>query len=596
MNPNARQMDNQKGNQKGNQMGNQRIRKKNYNKTANVIFQGINPYLDIKNEQGFKKIHWHRNLSNEWYIKDDNIVNDSGVTIREVDHRINRGEISIGSSSYDGDKYDVRNLFVKLVEELFFSNYGECLQMEKALYLSMQLLLKELQDNISKDFEDILHVAKDHINKFFKNTSAHNQKELEKIIGPDMTLSLNDEGNLVFNEKSLRRYLALTKLQLNIDIEQEYSTFENDALISDIQRRQSDLARKISKVEEHIENYLHAALHRFPLKYYRDSDSFAVMFENNAMEILEDHLHLHLYDKYVEHREKSSANFRIDIMTVDLFIQDMLSILHHTIDYNVHTLFVKLNKHLNGDLKCLIAFFLYLFNIEKFRNNDIIKSIKEKSEDLEGNKILSNAYNLFMIEKSEINIAETKFKIFVKSKFDFNLDDKKVRTLEKKLYDIYQNRQLIQAFNLIAYQILIQRIVKDYAHFVELLKTTSSIYQPSYQKVIDKFAFQGNEHFLTIPIETYEKLVKEYLKIKDNRNFHFNDTLGDNRKISNSLAHLKRKMNKITIMMKILKNLNEEMTTLKDVSKLTPGQTVRNKQAIIFYVHLIREFKDDWFY
>ncbi|CAG9473116.1 Plasmodium exported protein, unknown function [Plasmodium vivax] len=568
------------------------------NKAANAIYQGINPYLDIKkySEEALKQIQWHRNLSDDWYVKDDKIVNDSGVTIKEVEHRINRGEISIGSLCYDGDKHDdVRNLFVKLIDELFFSNYGECLEVEKKLYLSTQVLLKKLQDDISEDFEAILHVARHHIKNFFKNTSAHNQQELEKITGINMTLSLNDEGKLLFNNKHLHRFLALTKFELNINLEQEYSTFENYSLISDIQCVYVDLAIEISKVEEDIVKYLHSALHRFPLKYYRDANAFAVMFQSNAMIILEDNLHVNLYHKYVEQMEKSNASFRIDIKPIDSLLQDMLSILNHTIDYNVHALFVKLNKHLNGDLKSLIGFFLYLFNIEKFRNHDIIKSIKEKGDDLEENKILSNTYDLFMIEKNDINIAEIKFKIFVKNKFDFNVDDKKVRSLEKKLYDIYQNKHLVEAFNLIAYQILIKRIVKDYAYFVEVLKRTSYRYQPLFKKVIDVFLVRRDEHILTIPRKKYDKLVKDYIKIKDNSNFHFN-ILGGNQNITNSLSRLKRQMNKIKIMIKILMCLNDEMTTLKDVSRLTPGEKERNKKAIIFYSYLIREFKDDWFH
>ncbi|GAB67540.1 hypothetical protein PCYB_121080 [Plasmodium cynomolgi strain B] len=568
------------------------------NKAANAIYQGINPYLDIKkySEEALKQIQWHRNLSDDWYVKDDNIVNDSGATIKEVEHRINRGEISIGGQCYDGDKHDdLRNLFVKLIDELFFSNYGECLEMEKKLYLSTQAFLKKLQDDINEDFEAILHVVRHHIKNFFKKTSAHNQQELEKITGIDMNLRINDEGNLLFNNKNLHHFLAFTKLELNIDLEQEYSTFENYSLISDIERVYIDLAIEISKVEEDIAKYLNSTLHRFPLKYYRDANAFAVMFQSNAMIILEDNLHVNLYHKYVEQMEKSNANFRIDIKPIDSLLQDMLSILNHTIDYNVHALFVKLNKHLNGDLKSLIAFFLYLFNIEKFRNHDIIKSIEEKSEDLEESKIMSNSYNLFMIEKNDINIAEIKFKIFVKNKFDFNVDDKKVRSLEKKLYDIYQNKHLVEAFNLIAYQILIKRIVKDYANFVEQLKKTSYRYQPLFKKVIDLFPLRRDENILIIPRKKYDKLVKDYIKIKDNSNFHFN-ILGGNQNISNSLFRLKRQMNKIKIMIKILMGLNEEMTTLKDVSKLTPGEKERNKKAILFYVRLIREFKDDWFY
>ncbi|ANQ09464.1 Uncharacterized protein PCOAH_00040580 [Plasmodium coatneyi] len=568
------------------------------NNAANAIYQGINPYLDIKkySEEALKQIQWNRNLSSdEWYVKDDNIVNDSGATIKEVEHRINRGQIRIGSQFYDGDKHDdVRNLFVKIIDQLFFSNYGECLEVEKKLYLSTQVLLKKLQDDISEDFETILSVVRNHIKNYFGNTSAHNEEQLKKITGQDMTVSVNEEGNLLFNNKNLHLYLAFTKFELNIDLNKEYSTFENYSLISDIQRVYIDLAIEISKVEEDIAKYVHSALHRFPLKYYRDASDFAVMFQSNAMTILEENLHLYLYHKYVEEEEKLNSNFQIDITPIDLLLQDMLTILNHSIDYNVHALFVELNKHLNGDLKSLIGLLLYLFDMEKFRNHDIIKSIEEKSENLEENKILSNAYDLFMIEKNDINIAEIKFKIFVKNKFDFNVDDKKVRSLEKKLYDIYQNKHLIETFNLIAYQILIKRVVHDYADFVELLKKASYRYQPLFKKAIGVFLTRRDKHILTIPRKKYDKLVQDFIKIKDNSNFHFN-ILGANQNITNSLLRLKRQMNKIKILIKILMGLNEEMTTLKDVSTLTPGQKEFNKKAIIFYAHLIRDFKDDWF-
>ncbi|CAA9989806.1 Plasmodium exported protein, unknown function [Plasmodium knowlesi strain H] len=568
------------------------------NNAANVIYEGINPYLDIKkySEEALKQIQWNRNLCDHWYVKDDNIVSDSGATIKEVQHRINRGEIRIGCESHDGDKHDdLRNLFVKIIDELFFSNYGEFLKVEKKLYLCTQVLLKNLQDDISEYFEAILTVVRHHIKNYFKNTSAHNQQELEKIAGLNMSLSVNKDGNLLFNNKNLHRYLAFSKFELDIDLKQDYSTFEKYSIISDIERVYIDLAIEISKVEEDIDKYVHSALHRFPLKYYRDVSDFAVMFQSNAMTILEDNLHLHLYNKYIEEKEKLNSNFRIDIRLIDLLLQDMLTILNHSIDYNVHALFIELNKHLNGDLKSLIGLLLYLFDLEKIRNHAIIKSIEEKNENLGENKILSNAYDLFMIEKNDINIAEIKFKIFVKNIFDFNVDDKKVRTLEKKIYDIYQNKHLIQTLNLIAYQILIKRVVHDYVDFVELLKRASFKYQPLFNKVIGIFHKRRDNHILTIPRKKYDKLVEDYIKIKDNSNFNFN-ILGANRNISNSLLRLKRQINKIKIMIKILTGLNEGMTTLKDVSKLTPGEKEHNKKAIIFYAHLIRDFKDDWFY
>ncbi|SBT77905.1 Plasmodium exported protein, unknown function [Plasmodium ovale] len=572
------------------------------NKIINSLYFGISPHLDIRNvylrynEVKCDNVKWRRNLSEVWYSSDDKIVNDKGLNIRDVQHKINRGEIRIGTECYDKDKFnDIRHLFTKLVDELCFSKYGDALNVEKKLYISTNILLKGVHEHILKDLQSSIHVAREHIKKYFKKPSTYNQQQLDLIAGLDMIINLNNEGNLIFNSKKINRFLSMTKFDLDILQNGEYSSYDSNFLIKNNERILMNHSDNLSKIEEDIQKHLHSALHRFPLKYYREANAFAVMFQNNAMLILEENLHHNFYDKYVEQMEKSDDNVKINIQPVDDLLSDMISILDHTIDYNVHTFFVKLNKVLNGDLKSFIGFFLYLFGIEKMRNNELLKSIEYENDNINDNQMLSNAYESLVIEKNDIDISELKFNIFIKNKFHFNVNNKHVRSLEKKIYDAFQSKHLMDAFNLIAYQILIKRIVKDYISFVNLLKRNSYRYQPFFKKVIDLFGVKKDEHILIIPRKQYDKLVKEYIKIKENSNFHFN-ILGGNQSLTTSVTRIKRELNKMKILNKLLLALNEEMNKLKDTSMLTPGEKERNKKSIIFYSHVIKEFKEEWFY
>ncbi|SBS87568.1 Plasmodium exported protein, unknown function [Plasmodium malariae] len=567
------------------------------NEIVYITNNRISPYNDIKkyNEGKNTQLRWQRSLSEGWYCPSDQIVDELNETINDVQHKINRGDICIGTRAYDGDEFnDLRKFFIELIDQLFFSNYNECLDMEKKLYLNSHNLLKEIHENISKDFENRHNLARKHIETYFSDPSLHNQQALELMTGSDITLNINDE-NLMVNTKKIEKYFAGAKFELHIAQKEEYSTMENNALISDNEKIWKHHTNNLLNIEEHILKYLNLVLHRFPLKYYRDVNTFAVMFQDNAMNILEENLHNTFYTKYVEQMKNSSDNVHINVLPVEFLLYDMIGVLNHSIDHSVHSFFLKLNKVLNGDLKSFIGFFLYLFDREKMKNNMIIKSLRSDINTIGKNEILSNALELFLIEKNDIDISELKIKIFIKNNFKFNGDDKNLKSLEKKIYDNFQEKQLMESFCIIAYQILIRKVVNDYISFVLLLKKAAHKDQPFFKKVVNAFLLKNNDSNLILSKNKYDELLKEYMKVKEDSNFNFNNP-SFNDKIKSTLSNIKIEINKFKILNKLLCSLNNEMIKIKDTSRLTPGEKERNKKAIIFYSYLIRELKDQWFY
>ncbi|SOV18042.1 fam-f protein [Plasmodium gaboni] len=564
---------------------------------VNIKIQFISLLPNIKNYPDtyffdYSKIEWNRKLAEVFTYTDDNILNTLGSNIKEVEHQYNRGEINIPEGVVGHGCENLREIFPELVDELVLWNYDKELKKEKELYKTTYNVLKTFESEVNVYNNDSLRSMNTILRSLYKYISYNDIRLLRLMCGNNMDLNINANGQLMVNGKCVSDYLTNISFETNIE-------FVSDDIKSSINKKVTlhhgkllHLTSEFIKLQRYIK-YLHLIVVRMPLVYFRSANNFLLMFQINAMLILEERLNNVLYMNYLEQLSLGKNYYTLNIDTLLFLINDMLRITKSTIDSEVHRSFVKLNKALNGDLKCILAIFLYILNEAKSENKRSMQTLEgETQDDINNHPILLNVNKILLDEQKNIKLLKDKFQMFVKNVFNFDINEPTIRNLQQKLYE-FRKAEIMNLFYITAHQIITLKQIIKYKNFIEDLKKKGQQRRSLYRRLIDSFILPQYTGVLTFHTDEYDLLLSDFLRIKEEGNIHFN-LLGGNKTLRSLSKQCLFEINKLKILNKLYFELMEAIDILHDASIEDRNEKIYSKKKIIFYLYVIKKFNDRW--
>ncbi|SOV82156.1 fam-f protein [Plasmodium reichenowi] len=540
----------------------------------------------------YSKIEWNRKLAEVSTYTDDKIKNTSGSNIKEVERQYNRGEIKIPEGVVGHGYESVRELFSELVDELIVWNYDKELKREKQLYKITYDVLKTFEYNVKVYNNDLLQNMNAVLRPLYKSIVYNDMSLLRIMCGDNMDLNINTDGQLMVNGKTVSNYLTNISFETNIEyIGDDIKSSINKQITLNIGKL-LNLSSELIKLQRYIK-LLHFIVVRIPLVYYRSANHFLLMFQINAMIILEERLNTVLNLNYLENLNLGKNYYTVNVDTVNFLLNDMLRITKSTIDTEVHRSFVKMNKVLNGDLKCLLAIFLYILNEAKSENTKSIQSLEEETEDdINNHPILSNLHKILLDEKNNIKLLKEKFEMFVQNVFNFDINEPSVRNLQQKLYE-FRKGEIMSILYIIVHQLITKRQITKYKEFVDDLQKKGQKYRPLYRRIIDRFVVPQSSGILTFHTDEYDLLLRDFLHIREEGNIHFN-LLGGNRTLRTMSKLCLFEINKLKIINKLYIEFMEAIYILHEASVEDPNEKIMSKKKIVFYLYLLNKFNNRW--
>lgn len=523
---------------------------------------------------------------------DDKIKNTSGSNIKEVENQYNRGEIKIPEGVVGHGYESIRELFPELVDELIVWNYDKELKREKELYKITYDVLKKFERNVKVYNNDLLQNMNAVLRPLYKSIVHNDIRLLRLMCGDNMDLNINTIGQLMVNGKTVSNYLT------NISFETNMEYIADDIKSSINKQITLNHGKLLHLSSEHIKlqryvKLLHFIVVRIPLVYFRSANNFLLMFQINAMIILEERLNTVLNLNYLEHLNLGRNYYTVNVDTVNFLLNDMLRITKSTIDTEVHRAFVKMNKVLNGDLKCLLAIFLYILNDAMSENTKSIQSLEgETQDDINNHPILSNLHKILLDEKNNIKLLKEKFEMFVQNVFNFDINEPSVRNLQQKLYE-FKKGEIMSVFYTIVHQLITMRQIIKYKEFVDDLQKKGQKYRSLYRQIIDRFVVPQSSGILTFHTDEYDLLLRDFLHIREKGNIHFN-LLGGNRTLRTLLQLCLFEINKLKIINKLYIELMEAIDILHEASVEDPNEKIMSKKKIVFYIYVLNKFNNRW--
>ncbi|SOV81454.1 fam-f protein [Plasmodium sp. gorilla clade G3] len=566
-------------------------------KIVNIKIQFISLFPNIKNYPfhynfDYSKIEWNRKLAEVSIYTDDKIKNTLGSNIKEVEHQYNRGEIKIPEGVVGHGYESLREIFPELVDELIVWNYEKELKKEKELYKSTYNVLKEFEYNVKVYNNDLLGNMNAILRPLYKSIAYNDISLLRLMCGDNMDLNINTSGQLMVNGKNVSNYLSNITFETNIEHVSDDIKSSINKQITINHEKLLNLSSELIKLQRYI-TFLHLAVVRIPLLYFRSANNFLLMFQINAMLILEERLNAILHLNYLEELNLGRNYYSINTDTIKFLLDDMIRITKSTIDAEVHGFFVKLNKVLNGDLKCFLAIFLHILNEAKSENKKSIQSLEgETQDDINNHPILSNVYKILLDEQKNIKLVKEKFQMFVKNVFNFDINEPSVRNLQQKLYE-FRKGEIMNIFYTIVHQLITKRQIIKYKDFVYGLRKKEQQHRSLYRRISDRFLIPQSPGVLTFHTDEYDKLLSDFLRIQEEGNIHFN-LLGGN----NSLRTMSKlcifEINKLKIINKLYFELMEAINILYEASVEDPNEKNISKKKIVFYLYMLNKFNNRW--
>ncbi|CRG98374.1 fam-f protein [Plasmodium relictum] len=554
--------------------------------TIIIALYGINSYsssskFKLKFEK-YKEIQLIRNLAEVFDFKDDDILNDSGLTIKEVQLLYNIRETEDENTVFEGYFGDSRALFIKLVDLVFLGNLNEKLEQEKknvsSIYFTMQIMKRKTTDYL----ENLLGDINNHINYVFKDLELY-EHELCSFTDVNVDIYTRaDNERISINQRSANEYFKQANFsKIHLRLENSFSFFN---------KLYEKNNKFLSKINNHLyhhgtytANYIGKHTKRFPLKYAHASNLNMLDFVDELKNILDE------FNTAIFGKNKKGGNvsaLRISIRNMDLEINNMHRRLDDIIAIKTNKLFVRLNKILNGDIKCLIAFILSIFEQDKSINKFTLDKLKDKHRiEVFQDQFLFRIYELLLQEKGEIKKSLNEFKTYIKAIFGFDVNSSGIRSLVQKLYDSMDKYEFLQLFQVIVHLLGCKRQLNDYSNFMKLLKNESI----SSLSIKFENLFRRNK-VLYIPENKSENLILKFLDMYENSIF-FCGLKDSNSKLIEKSVYLNRCLRKFRTLNSLISFLIKELDKSKKCYSYSENKLI-NKNAIIFFLYKINNFNE----
>ncbi|CRG85477.1 fam-f protein [Plasmodium relictum] len=534
-----------------------------------------------------------RNLAEVFNINDEDILDDSGLTIRDVQLLYNLSETKDENTVLEGYFGDSRSLFVKLVDLVFLEDFNERLKQEKKNINSMYYTLELMENKIMNYLDISLDIASNHIKCVFKNLESH-ENELRSYTNVNVDMNISKNGaRLTINRNDADDYFRSSNLGKKIDLwlKKSFKFFNklrkmNNEFLSEINKDMYDYNLYMS-------NYIGTSENMFPLKYAH-LDNLELVNFNDSLEKILGEFHRFLFTKNkLKGTFITNDSLIVYIEELNFLIHNMHKTLHETITLKTHKLFVKLNKKLNGDIKCMIAFIAYILEHDKSKNKFKLDELKNKhGKEVIKDKFLLHIYKLLLQEKEEINKSSNKFKTYIKEILGFDVDSSGIKSLVQKLYGLEEEDNLklqlnekdgfIPLFRVIVYSLGCLRKLKEYSDFIELLKSESEIsFSTEFENIL-----KGQNDALYIPEHKSRSLTLQFLDIYESSIFFIglrrsnSELIDQSTKVDSCVKKIRALNSLISLLIDELKNRNKFhfCSVYRELSK----------NAIIFFLYAIK--------
>ncbi|CRG94480.1 fam-f protein [Plasmodium gallinaceum] len=534
-----------------------------------------------------------RNLAELYDFKDEDIKNSSGISMKDLQLLYNRRESNYENTLSEGYFGDSRNLFVKLIDNIFFKNYYKYLEKDKEIIRSIYNTLDATTYEVLNFLKNLVDDAKDHVNMVFQGLNSYDKSEL--LIFNDVELHVWRSGNsinLVIDDQNAHEYLEQLKFNSEIPLSLENSFEYFRKLNEKNDKFFSLLSNNVFNYEGYIFEYYNLYINKFPLNYiYGDKSDIYDNYRNEMVKIFNEFTNsIFLFNK------KGSTTVISIKKNVDEFhnlINNINRELDHTIEVKTHKLFMVLNKILNGDIKCIISFIAYILEMNLSKNKFKLDKIKEKyNEKLFQDKILNKINDLFLHEKEEIKESIAEFKIYIKDMFGFDVNSTGIRSLVSKLYGSVDIKSIENIFELIVFSLSCKRQINEYANFIELLKNESK------NKRLGKKKFVGshgkiNEKVLFVPKRNSQNLILKYAEIYERSNF-INDVTCCCMDLPLALLDMEKEIRKFTFFRFLIYSLNNELNKSEKLYFSSKKEILLNKNVILFFLYDILNFHSSY--
>ncbi|CRG94468.1 fam-f protein [Plasmodium gallinaceum] len=561
-----------------------------------IYFCCIDPYYNSKYKLKFIRhieIQLVRNLAELFDFKDEDIINSSGISLKDLELLYNRRESNYENTLAEGYVGDSRNLFVKLIDNIFLKNYYKYLEKDKKLirsiYNTLDATIYEVLNFLRNSFDD----AKDHINMVFQELNSSDKSELLRFNDVKITLNHNgDNIDLLINEQNVYEYLEQLKLsgEFHLKLENSFEYFsklneKNDIFFS-------KLSNSIFNYRDYTFDYFNLRINKFPLKYVNGDDSDIIDYYRYGMKNIFNEFtnSIFLFNK---ERFTTVISIKENVNEFNDLINIMIRELNRTIEEKTHKLFIVLNKILNGDIKCIISFIAYILEVSLSKNKFKLDKIKEEyNEKLFQHKILNKIYYLLLQEKEEIKESLVEFKTYINDIFGFDVNSTGIRSLVSKLYGSIDIKRTLEIFEDIVFSLLCKRQINEYANFIELLKNESK------NRRLDKENFIGtqgriNEEVLFVPKNKSENLILKYAEIYE-RNSIINNIKHFCIYLPSALMDLNEGIRKFIIFRFLIYSLNNELNKSEKLYFSSKIKKLLNKNVILYFLYDIMNFESSY--
>ncbi|CRG93599.1 fam-f protein [Plasmodium gallinaceum] len=563
-------------------------------KIISICLYSINQYYNLKKYKlkyiKYPEIKLIRKLAELFDIKDEDIINDSGFSIKEVQLLHNLNDTRYEDTPVKGHFEDPRELIIKLIDMLFLDNYKKCMEKHKTYVNHTYRTLESLRKESLTFFQSSLANAKKHIKTIFMDHQI-NRDELYMYEGLDVVLQYDEVNTRVFiNRMDAFKYLDKMRFnrELSFNVEEMLQYFAK--LLEKNQKRLHNFGEKIYLIDKYISTHLGLRANRFPLKYTSGRHREVTVL-NNYMDNSVKELHNKIFGDKKEKIIKSKTSFKVDVKYLSSFFQDSILILDFNINESVHTLFVKLNKILKGDIKCLITFISYIFEIERSRNKFILDNIKSKiDEKLFMNMFLYDIYDLYLQEEKDIINSRNIFKEFIKTTYGFDIDSSSIKSLVNKLYGSINSTEILELFDYIVKILLYKKQIEEYLNFTNFLKEVSEENMSKMKKFM-RYVFKWGEGIAYIPKNSSHRVVSQFLQIYEKNHF-FNNLYRINQPLKLSLKASKDLILRYTVLSDLLYFLNKELVRLRNSSYISEEEKKQNENTILFFMYTINKFNE----
>ncbi|CRG94477.1 fam-f protein [Plasmodium gallinaceum] len=562
-----------------------------------IYFCCIHPYYKSKKYKlkfiRHIEIKLVRNLAELYDFKDEDIINSTGLSMKDVQLLYNRRESNYENTLTEGYFGDSRYLFVKLIDGIFLKNYFKCLEKEKkhirSIYNSLETTKYEVLNFLKRSLDD----AEDHINTVFQRHTASDKSELLKFSDVKITLNHNgDNIDILINEQDAHEYLEQIKFsgEIPLRLENSFDYFsklneKNDIFFS-------KLSNGIFSYNIYTIIYLIFRKNMFPLKYVHGDNSDIIDYYRYEMEnIFKEFTNsIFLLNKK---RSTTIICIKENVNEFNDLFNNINRALDRTIEDKTHKLFMVLNKILNGDIKCIISFIAYILEINLSKNKFELDKLKEEyKEILFKHMILNEICDLFLQEKEEIKESLVEFKTYIKDIFGFDVNNTGIRSLVSKLYGSVDINSIEKIFKVIVFSLLCKKQINEYGNFIQLLKNESK------NRRIDKKKFIGthrriNEKVLFIPKNKSENLILKYAEIYE-RNSFINNIESCSSHLSSVLCDMDRVLRKFTFFRFLINMLNNELHKSEKHYFSSKKKKLLNKNVILYFLYEIINFDSSY--